>query len=799
MKICTTIIMMVLWVSPGFSKADKVPATMIDEPSEKMMLFDTVVGSNAVRMLQIKANMVVDTAEDLLDKVDRAKAKGANTVLFGDTKLNAFGVGNDPGAKWRKETQKLFDGIRARDMDLVLATSAMGFCGSLIADNTNLTTGYPIENQRLKAINGRLVPISTATIANGGFDSYTGDRPANWSFQDAPGERTFIDTKVSRTGAASFRAEARGGEMSRVSTNFPVTPFHQYTLSVWVKMDNLTAKNIQVVLRDQNDLDRNLTVLDISKPSAKGGREYIGKPQNETLDWTEVRIAFNSQDAVLVNLGLSVFGGTTGTIWWDDVSISDTPTLNWLNRDDLPTSIRLENGRDLRFGTDVELPVDSLLGFSRYEGRYDTQHIAPQVAVLNPVSVREGAVLEISGYHALPTAKGQVSCSWNNAEVLDRLRRVHQKLQDTYRPDAFLINYSEVRTGGWEPSDTEFPTSGAAFAAAIKKAFDDLIEISPDTKHYFWSDMIDPEHNARDKYYQVNNTLADAHKTLDTNKVILATWWEGEKITNLGPSSLKFFADKGFEQVIGAYYDADVDQNFNRWQTAAQDVNGIIGNMFATWQKNYENIEAFGDLWWAQTDVPAVDDAILAISAPQRVTAGSTQNISIAYTAKADRELMVSFQLSASPWTTYGWFKTRVPGGEGTIEVPLEIYPDAPFSNSGYTLVAYTAPLGGTYDNYIVLDKVSKIGVDTLENSIGQAASTELSVYPNPADTYVKVEVQESTVAIDMYDIHGNLVHSADPKDEKTIDVSQLNPGMYLLSVEEKDGNTEVKKVIIAH
>jgi hypothetical protein len=29
-----------------------------------------------------------------------------------------------------------------------------------------------------------------------------------------------------------------------------------------------------------------------------------------------------------------------------------------------------------------------------------------------------------------------------------------------------------------------------------------------------------------------------------------------------------------------------------------KDVPGISGSMYTTWQRNYNQIEAFGDLWW---------------------------------------------------------------------------------------------------------------------------------------------------------------------------------------------------------
>ncbi len=82
----------------------------------------------------------------------------------------------------------------------------------------------------------------------------------------------------------------------------------------------------------------------------------------------------------------------------------------------------------------------------------------------------------------------------------------------------------------------------------MQQSFKDLFEVAPSADYYFWSDMIDPEHNAIADYYQVNNTLDQSWKTIDPNKVTLATWWEGQKITDKGPKSLKFFDDLGLNK-----------------------------------------------------------------------------------------------------------------------------------------------------------------------------------------------------------------------------------------------------------
>ena len=185
--------------------------------------------------------------------------------------------------------------------------------------------------------------------------------------------------------------------------------------------------------------------------------------------------------------------------------------------------------------------------------------------------------MSLSGWHALITADAQVGCSWNNPRVIALMRDVHQRLNAEFRPEGFLLNYDEIRTGGFEPADTAYGTSGAAMAASIGKAFADIDAVAPGVRQYFWSDMVDPNHNARADFYQIANTLEGSWATLDPAKVTIIAWYEQADIAARGPLSLKFFADKRFRQIIGSYYDHDVAANHALWQTAMQGVRGITG------------------------------------------------------------------------------------------------------------------------------------------------------------------------------------------------------------------------------
>ena len=552
--------------------------------------------ATAVNMLKVNANFSVDTAAERLAYVDLAQAAGANAILLTDSKLTRWGVGAPASERWLREMRAFRQGVQARGMKLVVNTITIGYCSSFLATNPALTTGYPIIDQPMRARGSRLLPVTTSRVPNGGFEQAAGNRPGGWTFQDDPGVRTFVDSTVTRSGAASMRLDGRGGESSRIQASIAVKPWHQYTLKFWVRTENLTARP-EVLIR-RVDRDVRLTSQHLSSPAENGGRNFIRSAQNLDLNWTQMRIAFNSQDNTSLRLMFALFEGSSGSLWVDDLTINDSPTLNWIQRDDLPVAARLQNGSVLTVGTDLNLLADPLLGEIGYTGRFGTYHDGPLPDVRNGGAVKDGDIVLISGWHAQVTAAGQIGCSWLSPGVRTLMRSAHQKIQNEFAPDGYLLNYDEIRTGGFEPSDKVLGSSGAALAASIAGAYEDLFQVAPDAEHFFWSDMVDPNHNARADYYQVANTLDGSWRSLDPARVTIINWWSGQAVLDKGPASLRHFADLGFRQVIGGYYDEDVAANYLRWQIASEGIADIDGSLYATWREDYSQIEAFGFLWW---------------------------------------------------------------------------------------------------------------------------------------------------------------------------------------------------------
>lgn len=67
--------------------------------------------------------------------------------------------------------------------------------------------------------------------------------------------------------------------------------------------------------------------------------------------------------------------------------------------------------------------------------------------------------------------------------------------------------------------------------------------------------------------------------------------------------------------------------------------------------------------------------------------------------------------------------------------------------------------------------------------------NSSISVYPNPANQWVKIKFEEDKNSIEIYDLKGDLVlNDFSDKGEKELDISKLSSGLYLLRIQNASG-----------
>jgi hypothetical protein len=552
------------------------------------------------RWIYVPSNLYVnDNVEILENLLTRASKAGYNGVLFTDYKTFTWWE-LDYGERWKANAQHLRKITRDLGMDLTVCVFPFGYAGSLLFHDPNLASGMPLRDVPLVARNGQLVPEQTAEVRNGSFEDFEGHTARGWSFQDDPGKSSFIDSAVVKHGQASLRFEDVGAVNAhghgRVSQRLTVKPWQQYRIRVWMKCEELNADVIQVLV-----LGGGRTLQHQHVQVKKGDRlAYAQSARNLTTDWVEQSVTFNSLDNTEVNLYAGIWGGKTGKIWWDDMRVDAVPLLNVLRRDSLPLTITDEEATAYKEGVDFEAVSDPGLGKVPWPGNYDTRHPAPIIKLTPNSGIQEGQRVLFSGYHCVLVYGGQVNCSMDDPAVFKLCEEQMRRTEEALSPDGYFMSHDEIRSAGWEPRQVaNYKNSGELFAYNIRRSFEITHREGGGKPVYVWSDMYDPNHNAHDKYYQVNNTLEGAWEGLDPRTIIMK-WGGGERAR----PGLQFFADRGHQQMIAAFYDSDVTEDHKMWSEAMKGIPGIQGIMYTTWQNDYSKLEEFAHAWWGSDTLP---------------------------------------------------------------------------------------------------------------------------------------------------------------------------------------------------
>ena len=64
----------------------------------------------------------------------------------------------------------------------------------------------------------------------------------------------------------------------------------------------------------------------------------------------------------------------------------------------------------------------------------------------------------------------------------------------------------------------------------------------------------------------------------------------------------------------------------------------------------------------------------------------------------------------------------------------------------------------------------------------------QVTIYPNPADDHITISGIRDVISISIYNVNGQKVFAAD-RLNSSIDISQFEQGLYLVSILTADGN----------
>jgi len=452
---------------------------------------------------------------------------------------------------------------------------SVGYGGSVLAHDRNLAAGIPVRAAPFVVKNGkaRLAAAQPVTIANAGFEEFEGHRLKGYRFHDRPGDVSFVDRKVFRSGRASLRFENFGRYEhghARVMQEIQVHPHRCYCLSCRVKTEALMPEGsfrVQVLSAD----GRNLAPYDPRVPS--------------TSDWRRIVMGFNSLEYDKVRVYAGIWGGKGGRFWVDDFEIEEVALLNVLRRPGTPVTVRsAESGRAYEEGRDFARIEDKRLNF-RFE------HEPPTIELLPGSRIKEGQRLLVDYYHGMGVNRGQVSVCMSEPQVYDIWRQQAALIDKHLGPSKYLLSMDEIRAGGACRACKQRGLSMAQILGdCITRQVQIIRAVNPQAEVLIWSDMLDPNHNAHDDYYLVEGDFTGSWKYVPKDLIVVC-WYYRKRVESLG-----FFSSQGFRTLAGAYYDGETLENPRGWLDVLDKTPQAVGIMYTTWRNKYELLGPFGDL-----------------------------------------------------------------------------------------------------------------------------------------------------------------------------------------------------------
>jgi len=514
--------------------------------------------------------------EKTMELLPRAKAAGFNGILLSDHHLLTI----DRMPEWyRRDIVRVREAIRGHGFRLIASCMPVGYAGSILAYDPNLAEGVPVRGARFVARGGelRFEQDPPVALVNGSFASSDGERFDGWEVQTGLGETLFAEPGAAPGGGMAVRTEITD-RPCRLAQRVKLRPFRHYVVKVLTKIEEMTNREGGEIVVRATDAE--------GRPRRLNYACLRGLPSS---DWREQHAVFNSFEFTEALVGIGTSSEGTGRVWWSNMSIEETALVNVLRREGCPIAVRGEDGAEYEEGRDCRPICDPRLD------PMELYHTPPTVRLTARTRIPEGAVVRMDYYHPLFIYGDQVCACLSDPKVYEVMREQVVRLNELLHPDAFLMSQDEMRTANRDAAClSRNMTPGELMADNIRRSAAIIRKLRPDAKVWIWSDMIDPYHNAKQgPYYFVEGSWEGAWEGADPEMGIAN--WAG----HLKGKNCRWFADRGHQQVLCGYYDADDDgAAIAEWLEAVREVPGIVGVMHTSWQERFDTIEVWARRAW---------------------------------------------------------------------------------------------------------------------------------------------------------------------------------------------------------
>lgn len=510
--------------------------------------------------------------------LNRAAAAGYTGVAFWDSSFSFMSDSFWPSANVAR-LRAVLDYAASKGLKIMVPVAPFGFANDALQADPNLAEGQRVIGAQFQADSSgtRLALVNSFRgLANGGFES---GRTDWFSTHDSD---ISIDDTVAHSGRAS--AVIRNAQRNaRLRQEIALTPWRQYHLRLFFKSENFRGQS-------------QLGILD--RTEAKEERLNAPIPAGGTRAWTQLDFIFNSQDSTRAWLYLGVWGGSSGTLWLDDIQIEETALVYVIRRAGAPLELydAKHHKTVFREGGDFSAIADPRISSSRTPFQ-DTYHDPAPILLPPGTHIHAGQHVAADFYAVFPIpGLVQVAMCLTERGVLDWQQRNAQAIRQVLPPGpGILMQYDEIRQMNSCASCRAKRMSAADLLDwSVAHSIQTYNSVFSGARLYVWSDMFDPYHNARKHYYYVEGNLTGSSKGLPASVTIIN--WNLDHL----PESLAWFAGQdrrqpiAHPQIIAGYYDKGDGALAARTELAqAAGIRGVSGLMYTTWSDDYSQLERF--------------------------------------------------------------------------------------------------------------------------------------------------------------------------------------------------------------
>ena len=513
-----------------------------------------------------------------------AKSHGLNGI--------ALSGGLDTVTKWSKpnidnlrEFKSYCDGIGIEIIPMIFSA---GYGGAVLNHNPNLAEALPFVDAPF-TVHGNVASADVYAgnlIDNPGFelvDSKSGTL-LGFDLLEKLNEIVLLDQNVKHSGNVSVRLEnfkKNPYGHARIVKVLDLHPYSEYQFTCWVKTDSVTPVDSMKVVVYQSDMKRML-------PS-----EYFAAPPKGTQDWTRFTFRFKTVEQTSGRLYMGTWGAKSGRMWIDDIEVVEmSPARDIVRRPGTPITVRSAD-RNLTFNEGIDFePVPELKGNAYLEG--------PQVEIhlIANSRIKPEEKLLISGYSVarlMSLGHHQIPVCMSEEETYQIWTDEVNALYGVLKMKKAFLSMDEIRAGGSckackDRNMTMAQILGDCFTRQMKI----LRALDPNMEIYTWSDMLDPNTNARDNYFYVDGSYYGSWNYVPKDLIMVA--WVYAKRTE----SLRFFSENGFQTMGAPYYDKKSLADTIDWYKEVAQTPQSIGIMYTTWINDYSYLIPFADYLQSQ-------------------------------------------------------------------------------------------------------------------------------------------------------------------------------------------------------